>query len=79
MMNCCRLDLSVDEYARAIKAHAANSIVMLKGVLHRGARVSVIRDHREFEVIDEAMEKQMAAGLAMHETPPPYNAPKPPP
>lgn len=74
-----RLDLSADEYAKAIRAHATNSIVMLKGVLHRGARVSVIRDHREFEVIDEAMEKQVAAGLAMRETPPPYNPPKPPP
>ena len=74
-----RLVLSVDDYAKAIKAHATNSVVMLRGVLHRGARISVIKSYREFEVIDEVMDKQLTEGIAMHETPPPYNAPKPPP
>jgi hypothetical protein len=52
---------------------------MLRGLLHRGTRISVIRNHREFEVIDEVMEKQLTEGMAVHETPAPYNLPKPPP
>jgi hypothetical protein len=74
-----RLDLSADEYAKAIRAHALNRIVMLKGVFHRGVRTGVIRDHREFEVIDEAAERHLTEAFALHETPPSHAPPKPPP
>ena len=74
-----RLDLSVDDYAKAIKAHSATSIVTVRGLLHRGPRISVITDYRLFEIIDAQMKQEVAEGVIMHESPPPYNPPKPPP
>ena len=74
-----RLYLAVDDYAKAIRAHAVTSVVTVKGVLHRGPRISVIRDYRDFEVIDAQVEQELTTGLVMHETPPPYNPPKLPP
>ena len=74
-----RLDLSADDYAKAIKAHMAHDVVRLTGVLHRGARISVIRDYKEFEDINESeadANRLADEGLKMNETPPPYNAPK---
>jgi hypothetical protein len=77
-----RLDLTADDYEKAIKAHMARDMVRLAGVLHRGPRVSVIRNYREFENIDE-MERaahrlidEYEEHLKMHETPPSYGAPK---
>jgi hypothetical protein len=74
-----RLDLVVDDYAKAIQAHAVTGVVTVRGVLHRGPRISVIRDYRDFEVIDAQVEQELPTGMVMHETPPPYNPPKPPP
>jgi hypothetical protein len=77
-----RLDLSADDYAIANKAHMARDVVRLTGVLHMGPRISVIKSYREFENIaemDAAAHRLIEEGMKMHETPPPYNSPKPPP
>jgi len=77
-----RLDLPADDYATAAKAHMAHNVVRLRGVLHRGARISVIRHPSEFENLEETetpARRLADEGMALHETPPPYNAPKEPP